>query len=424
MAKVLDVQEFISTQTQLHKERRVSQYIYFLDKTPAFPLYYAINKIKSTTEYNTHEIDEYIGKDSPTRYDKIKNLPIYGMPEITNESEFDELIGTNSEGYSGESIIVPGILEPTEGDCFIVTYFNNSVLFVVETVSEVTLKARPHYKIIYHIENAEKIPQLERQVVSSNTAIFDNIGTENRVILSDDLYTDTQNMKFIYETLHDYYMNKFMKKQTTTFEISININESTLSRCTDKFLVMFLKQTRTMIMDKMLKSIFMVDNNLLYDGREFDQYEQSIFYAVENKNLNSFVPTNYVHLYALNNPFSLFKLQTQDILFVSQLYIQQGGSNDIYLQTDTYHYDFNRLYTKIKTNDISVTSNIDMYYNILVKYFNNTSLKLKDFDNLQSVSVTNLDKYYMLPMIMYILSLDVVIKTRDVMETYKLTPQS
>ena len=118
--RIMDVQDFRTDQYENYRERRTSQFIKFLDKDVDFVTYFHINKNLSTTEIGNNNIDSFIGKDSPVRYNQINNLPVYGMPVFDTRNDYDtDNGGLNADSFSGEIILLPNIIEPCEGDCFV-----------------------------------------------------------------------------------------------------------------------------------------------------------------------------------------------------------------------------------------------------------------------------------------------------------------
>ena len=221
--KILNVQEYRKTQYDSYRKRRTSQFIKFLDKNVDFVTYFSINKAESTYSLENQSVDSYIGKDSPIRYNKIYNLPVYGFPIISNENDFDiENGGLSNEGYEGELIFLPEIIEPSEGDVFILDIFNQSLHFIINTVTQTVLKSKPHYVVRFHAGVPDYLPQLQSQVVGEYNAIFDNIGTQDKVIISNNDYDLNEQYKDIYKTFSEYYKSAFFKSKLTLFETELD----------------------------------------------------------------------------------------------------------------------------------------------------------------------------------------------------------
>ena len=103
------------------------------------------------------------------------------------------------------------------------------------------------------------------------------------------------------------------------------------------------------------------------------------------------------------------------------MYVDDTPANVQYLGANSITYDFVKLYDRIKINDTSDTEPLDKFHNIIVKYFNNTELINDDFEGLQSISVSELDKYYMVPVILYIMASIIKDLEKNVIEPYKLS---
>ena len=49
-------------------------------------------------------------------------------------------------------ILLPEIIEPCENDAFILNIFDENRIFMVNEVSQIILKSKPHYVVKFHIE--------------------------------------------------------------------------------------------------------------------------------------------------------------------------------------------------------------------------------------------------------------------------------
>ncbi len=168
--KILDVQGFTGEQQQKLRERQVSNFVRFTDKTALFPTVYNVNKTNSTAERGTNSIDQYVGPDSPVRYDKIKNFPVFGTRQITDETEYEkEDLGYNVSGVSIECYYPANVMDTYVGTCLVYENFNPGVLFIVDDVKTIDIKNKSFVKLALSILPADKLEQLERQVISNNT---------------------------------------------------------------------------------------------------------------------------------------------------------------------------------------------------------------------------------------------------------------
>ena len=78
MALILSSEKshFIQKTIETYQKNRVGQYSKYLDTTPIFVTYYAINQAQSRADAGSGQVHELLGPTSPIRYNKILELPI------------------------------------------------------------------------------------------------------------------------------------------------------------------------------------------------------------------------------------------------------------------------------------------------------------------------------------------------------------
>lgn len=401
--KVINVQEFIDDQSRLRMDRRFSQHMRFLDRTPSFVTYYPINKIESTTEFMTDTIDTYIGEDSPIKYNKIKNLPLYGFPTITTETEYDELIGASNDSYSAEAIIVPGVIVPCEGDCFVHNVIGKTHLFMVNEVREVTLKSKSHFYISFHIEITSKLDLLEKQVIDEYISTFDNIGTQDKVVVKKSDFIKMNEFKKVYTNMHDYYIDKYFQHRTTTFETLVKYRtncERDVNFC-DRFLLNFLEKNRIMVFDDVLKTSLTLDFNGIIEENIKLKYVNTFYHFIESGSFDRFKKANKIFMKKLLTPFSLYRGQKNDTLFITDKYVSNEEDDGLY--SFVIDFDFEDIIKRCKNNSIFIKNPNDNIISLIVKYFNDSVLEPSNFDGLYGKDIDNLTEYMLLPAIMFII---------------------
>lgn len=402
--RILDVQKHINDQYEKFRVRRTSQFLRFLDKNVDFVTYYNINKRLSTGELGNHTIDSYIGKDSPIRYNKISNLPVYGIANIQDMNDFDQDSGGfTGEGYSGDLIMLPNILEPLEGDCFVIDYFNRNIFFIVDEVTQIVLKAEPHYHVKFHIGIPEYIYQLENQVVESYHAIFDNIGTQDKVIVSDKNYNLAAEYMAIYKDMHDYYIAKFFNKRETLFMIK-NRSYPCLKEdedFVDRYLIKFMIDNRIIIFDNLLKTTLTIDNNSIFNSNYiYLEYRKSLYSAIEHRSIQNLIPASYLSIIQIDSPFSLRHGRHDEMLTVSSYYSVEKPEENKWKIPLNYADIINR----VQQRDIHTSDDIyDHIMSIIVKYMHKSIIAPGYFNNFIDSIDNELDEYMYLPIILYII---------------------
>src|SRR5699024_2456631 len=93
--------------------RRYSKY---QETAPNFVTYYKLDHSESTSDYGLDNVEEIVGKNSPLKYNKIKNMPLYSVETMSPNFDYDEESGPSMEGTDSEAIILPETIEPSVND--------------------------------------------------------------------------------------------------------------------------------------------------------------------------------------------------------------------------------------------------------------------------------------------------------------------
>lgn len=401
--KILDVQELRKKQYDEFRKRRASQFIKFLDKDVDFVTYFSINKVESTYALENNNVDSYIGSDSPVRYNKINNLPVYGIAQINDSNGFDdENGGLTNDDFTGEMILLPNIIEPSEGDAFILNIFNENRLFIVNAVSQTILKSKPHYVLSYHIVPPEYLDKIVKQVSSEFNAIFDNIGTEDKVIISNNDYDLRENYKDIYKEFYDYYINSFFKEKLTLFEITLTDHQLVKDKevhYIDKFLLKFMFDNRIIVLDELLRDNLLLDYNNLFDSNDFKTYKNSLYWAIYNRDISNMNEEwNFISIDKINSPFALSYSTNSNWYFTSEDFITRNN-NSFGLE-----FDFSTIINKYLQKDTSISREnpYTKVLSIIVNYMCGNTIMPGYFSGIIG-NLTQVQEYELIPVIMYII---------------------
>jgi hypothetical protein len=213
MAKFAKVADFLDENVAIVNRRINSQYSAFLDSKPTFCTYYHINEKLSTTDKGLKDTERLIEDGSPTRYNKIKKFPIYGIEEMNlSLNEADQ--GFDTE-FEGEGVILPNTIYPMHDDHFTIDYLGNKYLFRVTKIDYDTIKSNNFYKISYALEYAQEkyTEELNRLVVGTYHCIYDNIGTKDKCIIRDAEYDILIKIEEIYDMIKSKYLEKYLDKR-------------------------------------------------------------------------------------------------------------------------------------------------------------------------------------------------------------------
>lgn len=284
-----------------YEDKLNSAYSRFLDKTPTYVTYYNINTVESTVDLGFSNVEKILGDNSPIRYSEVKGLPVYGMETVQlNVEEGEE--GLNSSYDGGELIILPDTIKPYPDDFFILEHKGHEFLFRVTGVEYDTIKSNNFYKITFSIKYVthEESIKILKQVTDKFTCIVDNIGTEDKCIIEDDIFNLLIRMKDIYNEVVNRYNLFFYKPKYNSFVFT---DHDTGINVYDRYLTNFIQKHGLLYDNETHKSLYL---NIEDDDCSFTfEYDTSIFRAFELRKKNR-IPINKFKLGPINNMYSVF----------------------------------------------------------------------------------------------------------------------
>lgn len=387
MGFILNEKTFVNDNIFKYEQRLGSQYSIFTDRNPTFVTYYHINNVNSITDTGLLNVDRILGKESPLKYQRVQDFPIYGIDQIKLDLSDDEEGLTSS--YDGEAIILPNTIKPLPNDFFTVSYLDESYLFMVTTIDYDTIKSNNYYKIGYTLKtiSTDSLNSLNDQVLEKYTCIFKNIGTEDNCLLREDEFETLNGLNVIYETIVSRYIALFYNKRYNSF--LYNALSSTIY---DKFVTNFISAHG--LLNKAEKYDTICVNNEDY-GEQFPiTYEMSFYGRIEDRDIPAL---DYIR-------YELCPITYQQSIFLyynvknirSLTFVPDHVGSGIYVNDS--------LIDAIRDNTPETTDTI--IEELIVKYFN---------DSIDSIFQINLDKikdyrmkytmsdYVMIPMLLYII---------------------
>ena len=99
-------------------------------------IYYNINDQHTTDSFGMNDIYQFIGKESPLRYDKIVNFPLLDFSPLTPQESNASQTSVRNYALNGDAYVIPGTIMPKENDMFIVKHLNMNNLFRVTSVTQ------------------------------------------------------------------------------------------------------------------------------------------------------------------------------------------------------------------------------------------------------------------------------------------------
>lgn len=384
MGNLISDKNFLNDNIFLYEKRLESQYTIFFDnKSPTFTTYYHINNINSITDSGFYNIERVIGSESPIRFQKIENFPLYGIESIKPDLADDEEGLTAS--FDGDAIILPNTIKPLPNDLFTISYLGNKYLFMVTEVNYDTIKSNNFYSINYSLRSYTDISSVEKQVLQNYNCIFQNIGTDDKCLIRSDEYEKLSELTKWIKKISREYKSLYYNARFNSF--LYDTCEGTLY---DKYLTHFINNNKIFTDNDSYNTIHLSNED--YNNAFVSEYEDCIYQSIEDCDIDHVDYMRTLH-WQISYPDSIFKFY--NVEHVRSVFFNNTGDNE---------YIPDALISNIKTNVI--TNEHDVFGNILIKYFNNGLNTIDDIDigalNKYKIRYIYLD-FIMLPIALYCL---------------------
>ena len=379
---------------------------------PVLVTYWNLNDTESTTNIGTDTIDEEFGDNSPNRFNRIDNFPIYGvikdmMPEIIQNDELLDL-EINAEG-----IILPDTIRPSTFDYFEYRFGNSmerSILFKVHDVHYTTIKSNGYYKIECSMVDIDGhngyTGDIEKKVTKVFETNLDTIGTNDKCIIESKHLKFIKRLQCLIDDIINQYLDLFYNERYNSLVYDGLFDGSYLGY--DPWVTNFIIQNGLLTKDR-ANPIVLV--NFDPENRFRQKYNMTFFHAIELRTLKylknlrfSPIPFSRVN----TNPFTYYG---EEIALKVDIYEEEPTkyASNVYMNI----LFKNNIELNVKTNALNEVEDL------IVDYFNN-----EDLSNLLEESVIKtLEEYqfsyteywfHFMPILVYILR--VIIK--DIINRY------
>lgn len=392
-------QSVIDLQSDLLK----NPFYLFNDKKGLPVDYYNINTSRSTLDSSLKIAYDDHGKDSPIRYNLIRDMYLYGIDRIAMNLENNEY-GVESSEITGDAIILPGTITPYVGDNFVINMIKQRYIFNVTFVNIDTFDNGSNYWRIEYKLNHLDDKEFKPLIIDEYEFISGNIGTNYSPILLktkfdickilDDTAT---NLKALFKGL---YFND--KVQTYTFVYlyhvyRVNMNSDYFY---DPYMIEFIIRNNV-LKDDSTEYTFIDHKTHLRP--EFNiKYNHSIWKILEvnEKSELSSCRHSSSAVY-IDDPATIFgtryeeyfELNYNDPDPVSEMFAPAIDILDAQVIghiLEDQLFDQNTKYTK---------------YNLLIKYFNHHKYGVEDIIPFERIIETenNMENYFLIPMAIFII---------------------
>lgn len=266
--------------------------------------YFNIDDSCTTTALGTDVAYQVLGVDSPLRYNKIENMFLSGMTQLSPEDSNASTTSVRSYSLNGEAFIIPGTIMPKENDFFIVNHVNMEHLFRVTQVTQDGLNTDGSYKIQYSLfsTNPVELNYLYSQVVGEYNLDLQTIGGEDLTpVIGKTDYELRRRLMRMLDDMTESYIAKFYDQRHNCFICHLN-GRSLFDLCGN----MFMARNGVMIRDNATGNI-VLNENKTNDPRIQDLYQKSPYKWIERDAPLRYLDTFKYHISrSYNYPDSSF----------------------------------------------------------------------------------------------------------------------
>lgn len=359
----------------------------FNDKSPVICDW--LNTNKDATRFDEGTEAEYvaIGKNSPVRYNRIKDAVFYSSGiKIELGLEYDE-DGLQTQQPTINGIVLPNTWIPYPGDHFILKQSGKEYVYRVNSVEFDTIdNGNNIYRFDASIDQTGKT-YLFDQIIEEYRMIINNVGTGFNPIIKESIYDCIDVLDNILGTLKNNYIAMFYNDAVQTFTY-----EGYYGKLYDPYLIEFM--LRNNILSGSSEYIYV--HHELPVARTFSiEYNQTYFRALET-NTKTLFNNKVCKADLIDDIYSLF-------VSVSDQYYKIEISED---RPSTFMFQTldSLLINNVKNNEELDVQDPKSYYNIITKYFNNKDINSNIIPILENIDFKpNPNLFYCIPMIIYII---------------------
>lgn len=253
--------------------------------TPVLVTYYNLDTNISTTELGSGTYDKRLGDNSPLRFNKILDFPVYGLKEIIPSK--DQLDGglVDITVDNSEVIILPNSIKPNPLDHFVYHFLDGrSITFRVVDIEYSSIKSNNYYKLsisLADINDDSTEDDLEDQTIKTYKTCLNIMGTNERCIVEDTVFETIESIEKIRKEMIQIYLDTFYEKKYNALVFRGHNGGYPLF---DPYLTKFVVKNN--VLDKSYSGdyIVLVDYDMRYEVNK--DYNKSIYHYLETRDNN------------------------------------------------------------------------------------------------------------------------------------------
>ena len=298
--------QFIQSAIDIYGKNKVGQYSKYLDSQPTFVTYYSVNQAMSRTDIGLGQAYDELGPSSPLRYNKITELPLYKIPTLQPQGNYED--GTYDVDIDLSDVtVLPNTVIPKPYDFFCIALPNSKkLLFRVNEFRHNTIQSNDFYMLSADLRHSGDncCDEIEKLVVESYHCVFENIGTQDNCFIKLDDEDEAEELMVTIDLLSTMYHDLFYDRDIGDYlyfkQFPVPYNYFDMRHCYyDIFLAKFINDSMLFFTgDNMSTSV------VTYDDTEpvaFDfQFKHTLWYAIMTKDTSLLAR----YPYYFNSPIS------------------------------------------------------------------------------------------------------------------------
>lgn len=369
----------------------------FNDKKALKVLYYNINCDESTLDEAAKIPYSDLGFTCPFRFNRIKDMFIYGAERIQLSLENGDF-GLESSEITGEAVILPNTIQPYPGDYFEISHIKGSnFLFRVNDVQKDTLDDGANiWKIGYkleHVDNTRILPL----VVSDWNMMVNNVGTSYSPIIESSKYNTVEILDKVAVQLKEYFKDIFYNSKIQTFCFT----GLYLDKFYDPFMIEFLIRNKILAHSDQREYVYIDHKTRLNKTFSID-YNKTFFRSLELRDIEHLKKSKRKSTAeCIRDMMSIFGKRPENYFSLNYIVDSYESVPSPYSVHDILQCFSDELFYNIIDNIYFEEEN-KVFYNIIIKYFNNEEILPEDVEYLENIEyLDNIDLFFALPILIF-----------------------
>lgn len=270
---------------------------------------YYYQDVKDNSEVDNNPVNQT--SDNLTMYGCVRDLPLRFNEELSISDEGDEVL--RSFVYSGSAIVLPNTILPKPNDYFSLYFNNRRMLYRVEEVTMESTVENPGRMIQFHLDSTygrdfdfDNWP-LKKNIRTNKIFISKHLGTDFKPIIDECEIETLEYVVELHDALANIYIRNFYDDKVNSFFLkykNFDFDNLTYVKVNDEGDeempegIYRLKWNQTFydsLMIQFLKTncVFNRHNGYVLSPThlmdvDFDDYDNSIFKAVEDQDISRF----------------------------------------------------------------------------------------------------------------------------------------